>query len=171
MGVQLSGRTFPLGGDRRRWVSTALHLLIVLAVAAGFAALWWIDSLPQRVDEQQTVVVGSTNLVPDSAASLRVVVQDLAAGRPIANARVKVSLKPEKGSAIKLFEGKTDESGSLPVQFHVPADAPVKASLVVETQSAAGKDRVDKAVSVQRPYVDRLPRLVHRFVGRQECAR
>jgi 5-hydroxyisourate hydrolase-like protein (transthyretin family) len=136
----------------KRWLVTALHLLIILAVVAGFVALWWMDTLPQRVDEQQTIVLGQTRFAPDSDASVRVVVQDLSAGQPIADAHVKVSLKPAGSAAIPLFEGRTDETGSLPVTFHVPADAPAEAQLVVETKSAVGRDRVEQPVTIQREY-------------------
>jgi len=134
------------------WLATVLHLFIVLTVLAGFVALWWVTTLPDRVGEQQTIIVGRTQFAPDSDASVRVVVQDIAAGKPIAGARVKVSLKPDTGRAIPLFEGATDESGSLPVLFHVPADAPAEATLVVETRSSSGKDRIEQQVSVQREY-------------------
>jgi 5-hydroxyisourate hydrolase-like protein (transthyretin family) len=139
--------------DRRGcWIPVALSALAALLVVAGFLALWWVSTLPERVDEQQTILVGQTRLSPDSDASVRVVVQDLSAGRPIADAQVKVSLKPETGRAIPLFQGRTDETGSLPVRFHVPADAPPKAQLVIETRSKAGRDRVEQPVTVQREY-------------------
>ena len=93
----------------------------------------WVISMPERVDEQQTMVLGQTHFAPDSDASVRVVVQDFSAGQPIPGAQVKVSLKTDQGPAMPLFEGRTDQTGSLPVKFHVPADAPSQASLVVET--------------------------------------
>jgi len=136
----------------KRWLATALRLLIVAVVVAGFVALHWVNTLPERVDEQQTVVLGQTRFAPDSDASVRVVVQDFGAGQPIAGAHVKVSLKPASGRAIPLFEGQTDETGSLPVHFHIPADAPAEAQLVVETRSAVGRDRVEQPVTIQREY-------------------
>jgi hypothetical protein len=136
----------------RRWINTGLFLLVILAVVAGFAALWWVRTLPRRVDEQQTVVVGRTRFAPDSEGSVRVVVQDFGRGKPIAGASVKVSLKPEKGQAISLYEGETDATGSAPVSFHVPADAPAEATLVVETRSSAGRDVVEQPVTVEREY-------------------
>jgi RsiW-degrading membrane proteinase PrsW (M82 family) len=81
----------------KRWINTALFLLIILAIVAGFAVLWWVATLPQRVDEQQTIVVGKTRFAPDSEGSVRVVVQDFGKGWPIAGASVKVSLKPAQG--------------------------------------------------------------------------
>jgi 5-hydroxyisourate hydrolase-like protein (transthyretin family)/archaellum component FlaF (FlaF/FlaG flagellin family) len=137
---------------RQRWLTTALYLLIILAVVAGFVALWWVNTLPERVDDQQTVVLGQTRFAPDSDASVRVVVQDFAKGKPIAGAQVKVSLKPDKGKTVPLYEGETDETGSLPVSFHVPADAPTEAQLIVETESAVGRDQVEQPVTIQREY-------------------
>jgi 5-hydroxyisourate hydrolase-like protein (transthyretin family) len=136
----------------KRWLATALQAFIILCVVASFAALRWVTTMPKRVDDQQTVVVGQTRFAPDSDASVRVVVQDFGAGQPIAGAQVKVSLKPSGGRAIPLYEGQTDETGSLPVSFHVPADAPADAKLVVETESAAGRDRVEQQVVIQREY-------------------
>jgi len=127
-------------------------LLIILTVVAGFAALWWVTTLPDRVDDQQTIVVGPTRFAPDSDASVRVVVQDFAAGKPVAGAQVKVSLQAEGIRPIPLFEGETDETGSLPVHFHMPADAPSEAQLIVETKSDAGRDRVEQPVTIQRDY-------------------
>lgn len=136
----------------KRWLATALHLLLILIVVAGFVGLQRVITMPDRVDDQQTIVVGQTRFAPDSDASVRVVVQDFAAGRPLAGAQVKVSLQAEGSPAIPLFEGQTDETGSLPVRFHVPADAAPRAHLIVETESAAGRDRVEQPVTIERDY-------------------
>jgi 5-hydroxyisourate hydrolase-like protein (transthyretin family) len=135
-----------------RWLNIALHLLIVFAVVGGFASLWWVDTLPSRVDEQQTIVVGQTRFVPDSDSSVRVVVQDFGKGKPVEGAQVKVKLKPAWGLATTLYEGETDETGSLPVTFHVPADAPAEATLVVETRSDVGRDKIAQPVTIEREY-------------------
>jgi len=138
----------------RRWLATAFHLLVVLVVVAGFLALRWVATLPVRVDAQRTLLVGPSRLAPDSDASLRVVVQDTGDGRPIKDAMVKVSLAESEGQAraVPLFEGSTDEAGTLPVRFRVPEDAPSEAKLVVETRSAAGHDRVERPVTIERQY-------------------
>lgn len=135
-----------------RCFAAVLQLLIALFVVAGFAAAWWVNTLPQRVDEQQSILLSPTRFVPDSDGSIRVIVQDFGRGEPIAGATVRVSLKPAGGRAIPLFEGKTDESGSLPVSFHIPADAPEEATLVVETRSRAGRDKLEQPISIQRDY-------------------
>ena len=100
----------------KRWLFPVLYLLIILMVVAGFVALWWVNTLPERVDEQQTIVIGPTRFAPDSDASVRVVVQNLAAGQPVAGAQVKVSLNTN-GQITPLYEGQTDDTGSAPVSF------------------------------------------------------
>jgi hypothetical protein len=135
-----------------RWLHLAGHLLLVLAVVAGFLILNWFSNLPEHADAQQTIVLGPSQLAPDSDASLRVVVQSVAGGEPVPGATVQVSLQPASGPALALFEGQTDETGSLPVSFHVPADASGEARLVVRTRSAAGQDQVEQPVTIQRDY-------------------
>ena len=102
----------------RKYVPTVLKLLLIFLIAAGFAAFWYFNTLPDRADAQQTIVIGPTRFAPDSEASLRVVVQGVGNGQPVSGAAVQVSLKPEAGGpATPLFEGTTDESGTLPVSF------------------------------------------------------
>jgi hypothetical protein len=143
---------FARADGRRHGLTTALHLLLVLAVAAGFLAFRWVATLPERVDAQRTVLVAPPRLAPDSDASLRVVVQNAGDGKPIDDAWVTVSLAASEGRARAepLFEGRTDEAGTLPISFHVPADAPSEAKLVVETRSDAGRDRVERPVTIER---------------------
>lgn len=137
----------------RRYFSTALKILLILIVAAGFAGLWYFRTLPERADAQQTLIIGPTRFAPDSQAALRVIVQEVGGGQPVAGAQVQVSLKPQTGGrAMPLFEGVTGADGSLPVSFRLPADAPADPHLVVETQSAAGSDRLEQPVTIERDY-------------------
>ncbi len=137
----------------RRYWPTLLKLVIILIVAAGFATFWYYRTLPDRADAQQTLVFGPTRLAPDSDAALRVVVQEVGSGQPVAGAQVQVSLQPEAGGPVTpLFEGVTDNSGSLPVSFRVPAEAEAAQKLIVETRSAAGSDRLERPVAVERDY-------------------
>jgi hypothetical protein len=142
----------PAPWHTRRWLVPAFYAFTVLLVAFGFGALRWFDTMPTRVDDHQTILVGQTGLVPDSDASLRVVVQDFGKGEPIEGALVRVSLKPSAGRSIPLFEGATDDTGSLPLQFRVPADLSGEASLIVETESDVGRDSLEQAVTVSRDY-------------------
>jgi 5-hydroxyisourate hydrolase-like protein (transthyretin family) len=146
----------PAPGEKkqgRRWWSIALKLAIILAVVLGFAALYFVATIPERLDDQQTMVLGRTRFAPGSEAAVRVVVRDFASAQPVPGAQVKVSMRPQEGGeAVPLFEGQTDETGSLPVNFRIPADAATEQRLIVETGSASGSDRVEQAITVQREY-------------------
>lgn len=139
--------------SRAHWRPRLLKLLIVLLVAAAFGALYLIDTMPERVDAQQTIVLGNTHFVPDSDASLRVVVQEVDRKTPVEGAQVRISLEASGGGPrTSLFEGKTDASGSLPVRFHVPPEAKGEGRLIVETESPAGRDKIEQPVTIQRDF-------------------
>ncbi len=138
----------------RRYWPTVLKLFIIIVIAAGFAAFWYFNTLPERADAQQTLVIGPTRFAPGSDAGLRVVVQEVGSGQPVAGAEVQVSLQAESGGpTTPLFEGVTDQSGSLPVSFRVPADnTDAEQQLIVETRSAAGSDRLERPVTIERDF-------------------
>ncbi len=134
------------------WLVPVVLALIVVAIVGGFVALYLVSTLPERLDDQQTVLIVPPRLAPGSTAALRVVVQDFQAGRPIAGAQVNVDLQPPTGRAIPLFRGQTDATGSLPVTFQVPFDAPPQARIVVDTSSPAGRDHVEQEVTITRDF-------------------
>ena len=140
----------------RAWwprVAIALQAFIVLAMIAGLAGLWWAANLPQRVRDQDTLVIGQDRFEPDSDGALRVLVLDHSSRAPVGGARVEVSLESATGETLQLYEGRTDASGTAPVSFHLPADTGSEdATLVVETRSDRGRDRVEQAVTVAREY-------------------
>ncbi len=137
----------------RPYFPTILKLLLILSIAIAFAAFWHISTLPERADAQQTIVVGPARFAPNSAAALRVVVQEVGTGQPVSQAEVKVSLQPQAGGqALPLFEGVTDASGSLPLNFHLPAETSGDYQLIVETTSPAGADRLERPVTVAREF-------------------
>lgn len=140
--------------NSRRYVPTVLKLLLILVIIAAFAAYWNISTLPERADAQQTLVFGPDRLAPDSEAGLRVVVQEVGSGQPISQAAVRVVLKPNAGGPARpVFEGLTDDSGSLPLVFQVPAELEEgDYQLVVETESRAGEDAIERPVVIERAY-------------------
>ena len=116
----------------RNIAPTALKLLLIVVIGAAFAAFWYFSTLPNRADDQQTIVIGPTRFAPASEAALRVVVQEVGQGQPVSHAQVKVSLQGQTDSrTISVFEGTTDDSGSLPLTFRIPAEAGGDYQLVV----------------------------------------
>jgi hypothetical protein len=132
----------------------AFVALALLAIAVGLWVL--IDHyvhLPERVSQMETLVLGQSRYVPGSQTALRVVVRDLSDQAPIADAAVKVLMQPaEGGKAITLFQGSTDSQGAADVDFMVPADLEAAQTLIVETTSDLGEDRLEQSVTVDRDY-------------------
>ncbi|MFQ5859036.1 MAG: MG2 domain-containing protein, partial [Anaerolineae bacterium] len=139
------------------WFRQYGRLVATLAIVAGVllcaGAVWWTSTMPDRVDDQQTVVLGQTQFAPGTSAGLRVLVRDFNSERPIEGAQVQVALRPRAGGAQQvLFIGQTDEFGTADVRFQVPEDAPVDSELVVETKSKVGRDRIEKPVRISRSF-------------------
>jgi len=137
--------------SRQRLALITVALVAVLALALCGSTVCVI-TLPSRLGEQETVVLGQTRLIPGAPAALRVLVRDVRDASPVAGAVVRVALRPAKGRPITLYEGTTDSHGTTSVQFTVPADAPEESTLVIETASSLGRDRVEKQVTVRRSY-------------------
>jgi hypothetical protein len=139
------------------WFRQHERLIAKLAIVAGVllcaAAVWWVSTLPDRVDDQQTIVLGPTRFVPGTPAGLRVLVRDFNSERPVERAQVRVALRPRAGGTqLVLFTGQTDRFGTADVRFQVPEDAPAESELVVETRSRVGQDRVEKPVQIARAF-------------------
>jgi hypothetical protein len=138
---------------RARRVRWAVTIAVVLAILAAMGGMFWYDTLPRRVDDQHTLVFGQTQFAPGSQSAVRVVVRNTKDAQPVANANVQVSLAPKSGGpAVTLFTGKSDQSGTVAASFKIPENAQVTQTLVVETRSGIGSDRVQQAVSVKRSY-------------------
>jgi len=135
---------------RIRWMVTAILALVIVAALGG---MFWYDTLPRRLDSQHTLVLGQTQFAPGSQSAVRVLVRNTKDASPVPNAEVRVSLAPKGGGpAVTLYTGKSDSSGTVAASFKIPADAQVTQTLIVETRSSIGSDRVEQAVAVKRSY-------------------
>jgi 5-hydroxyisourate hydrolase-like protein (transthyretin family) len=133
----------------------AVTLALAFLLVAGFlAATYYVFNLPRfALDHQQTVVLGPTQFAPENPSALRVVVRDNETNQPIANANVAVYLAPKGiGLPQTLYTGKTDTRGTAPVAFVLPANTAREQTLIIETNSGAGRDRVERAITVARSY-------------------
>jgi 5-hydroxyisourate hydrolase-like protein (transthyretin family) len=134
-------------------LATLLALVFFLIVAL-FAATYYVTNLPQLVlDRQQTVVLGPTQFAPENPSALRVVVRDSNTAQPIANANVTVRMVSKRdGTTQTLYTGKTDARGTAPVSFVLPPTTAREQTLIVETQSPTGYDRIERTIIVTRSY-------------------
>ncbi len=135
---------------RIRWITLALVIAIVAGLILAAAAC---DTLPERLDRQQTLVFGQTRLAPGSESALRVIVREAKSAEPIADADVQVSLAPQEGGApTLLYSGRSGPDGAVAASFTVPETAAITQTLVVEARSPAGHDVVRQPVTVERAY-------------------
>jgi len=143
------------------WLRQHRRLLAKLAIVAGLLlcafAVWWVSTLPDRVptrvDDQQTVILGQMQFAPGTPAGLRVLVREFSSEQPVQGAQVLIALRPKAGGARQvLFTGQTDQFGTTDVRFKVPEDAPAESELIVETNSKAGRDRIEKPVQITRAF-------------------
>ncbi|MDY7041718.1 MAG: MG2 domain-containing protein, partial [Chloroflexota bacterium] len=139
--------------------STARKLTVVTVIASVLltvllcSSMVYVIRLPRTIGDQDTVLLGATRFVPGSEAGIRVAVRDHRDASPVGGATIKVSLAPQSGGrAVTLYEGTTDALGTADVSFLVPEDAAPNQTLIVETKSQLGRDRVERPVTVQRDY-------------------
>jgi anti-sigma factor RsiW len=145
---------------RRSWlVARALAVLLLVAFIAAAILVTHPPRLAQpplpELDLQETVLLGQASFAPGSLAAVRVLVRQMPEGTPVPQAEVTLSLAPEGRSdeAVELFVGRTDDSGTLPVSFRVPDDLDEgRYTLIVETRSDVGSDRLEQAITLRRSY-------------------
>jgi hypothetical protein len=131
----------------------ALVCLLTLIVCGLSGGILYAIRLPEHVSEQDTLVLGQSQLIPGAPGVLHVQVQRHDNADPIAGAEVKVSLRPKEGGRTKvLYEGTTDADGLIAASFTVPDVADPAQQIVVETKSSLGRDTLEQSVSVERSY-------------------
>ena len=138
---------------RKRLLRLTPFILLVALVGGLWALTAYYADLPNRISQHETIVLGQSKFVPGSQAALRVVVRDSKDASPLSYARVEVLMQPASGGAAQtLFTGGTDETGTADIAFTVPEGLDPQQTLIVETKSSLGSDRVERAVTVARDY-------------------
>jgi 5-hydroxyisourate hydrolase-like protein (transthyretin family) len=132
------------------FIGIAVAFLAFLTLCGAFV---YVATLTGRVSDQETVLLGQTRFSPGSQAALRVAVRRFDDSRPVSEATIKIALEPGRGGKrIILFEGRTDALGTADVHFAVPEDVDAQQTLIVETKSSLGRDRLERSVMVERSY-------------------
>jgi uncharacterized protein YfaS (alpha-2-macroglobulin family) len=110
-------------------------------------------NLPQRLPQQETIVLGQNRLAPGSPAAFRVLVRDSRDAAPLAGAQVTVLLRPAAGGPpITVFRGTTDDTGNAGVAFTPSADLAAEQTLIVQTSSTLGSEQIERPVTLARDY-------------------
>lgn len=133
--------------SKKFWIIliTLIGIMSITAVSNHYA------HLPENLSQHETIVLGQSQLVPGSQAAMRVAVRDSSDSTPIATAAVEVILKAPNGDENIVYEGTTNELGTANVSFTVPDDEN-DYTLIVNTQSPLGDDRVEQALTLKRDY-------------------
>ncbi len=139
--------------SRKNRILTGIAFVLIVLLGG----LVWLSSyyanLPDNLSQHETLIFGQNKLVPGSQAALRVAVRDSADGAPLENAEISVSLQPASGGRAELvYTGQTNNAGTADVSFTVPDTPQDSYTLIVETSSRLGNDRLERPVSLERDY-------------------
>ncbi len=152
-GASARGRLWWGLWQRRGLATQMLLAVLVLAFAVNTQQLVSLEPGPAP---PETLVLGYDRMAPGSQAGLRVLVRstDEAIGKsePVEGAEIVVRIGRTPGLASIVYTGQTDASGSAEVAFKVPEDLEGEASLIVETSSAGGTDRIVRPIVIARDY-------------------
>ncbi|HFD40715.1 MAG TPA: hypothetical protein ENJ31_12810, partial [Anaerolineae bacterium] len=137
----------------KNWSLIILAALLALFLGGALGGILYAARLPEHLGEQETLILGQSRLIPGAPGALHVQVQRHGDAAPVAEAEVRVSLRPREGGRREvLYTGTTDDQGRLTAAFTVPeVDDPAQ-EIVVETKSALGRDRLAQPVTVRRSY-------------------
>ena len=139
--------------NRKRLLRAVAITLLVLIVAGVIVATVYYQNLPERLSQHETIILGQNRFVPGSNAAIRVVVRDSSNAQPLSNAEVSVKLlDKDSGATQAVFSGRTDDSGLANVSFHVDPSFGFEQTLIVETRSELGSDKVERPVTIDRDY-------------------
>jgi len=139
--------------SRNQLLRLALPAALLLLVAGLIIAVDHYARLPDTLSQHETLVYGQNRFVPGAQSALRLVVRDSRDGSPLPAADLRIALRPAAGGdAVTLFTGKSGPDGTADVTFTVPEDVAGDATLVVETSSSLGADRLERPVTVARDY-------------------
>ncbi|MEI7832591.1 MAG: MG2 domain-containing protein [bacterium] len=134
-------------------VGVSLAIVAILLSCAFFMH----DSAPGQcagvvISNLETRVYGQTSWLVGGPASLRITVSDHVTGKPVA-AKVKLSLiwkgaQNEARGPQPLFDGSSNKLGTIDASFIVPKIATGPYEMMIDVDTAIGKDNIRQAVTL-----------------------
>ncbi len=134
---------------RRRYALAQLALVLLVVISSVSA--WNATTYTAHADDQETIVLGQDQFAPGSPASVRVLVRSVTTEQPVAGAEVKVTLQTSSGAPL-VYSGQTDETGTTNVSLDIPDNVEGDATLLVQTRSSLGQDRIERPIQIKRTY-------------------
>ena len=108
---------------------------------------------PPSIKAVDVYVVSDGTFVPGSRAAVRVMTKlatSMTSSRPLAGAKVAISLSGDKNKNKQLFSGRSDKGGSLDARFSLPNWPDGSYQIKVAVQSRSGQHTVQRAVQLKR---------------------
>ncbi len=107
---------------------------------------------PAPPDRQELLVIGSNALTSGAPGSIRAILYDPGAGRPLPGAEMRVALSPLDGGSVPdpIFVAQTGAQGTALAHFDVPANARGQYNLVVDVAGPVGAQQVIQPVVIER---------------------
>jgi hypothetical protein len=104
-----------------------------------------IVSVSEVMNQLETHVLGQTEFLAGSNASIRVVTLNHRGREPIKGARVRVKMGDRE-----LFKGRTNEKGTVDASFFIPERLKGKPNLVITASTPIGEDMIEREVKVSK---------------------
>jgi uncharacterized protein YfaS (alpha-2-macroglobulin family) len=134
-------------------LNLVLIALLFAALGGSVAAVRYYANLPEHLAPLETVLLGQSRFAPGSQAGLRILVRDSSSHAGLANAAVRIALRPQNGGpTVELYQGSTGADGALAASFSLPKDAAPEQVLVVETNASQGSSQLERPVNLTRDY-------------------
>ena len=129
-------------------IKAAILLVVLLVVSIVTYSVYVAVHEP---DPQETVILGQTKFAAGSLAGLRILVRNRISGRPVAGAKIELSLWAKTNGTVSLGTYATGRDGSLTNSINIPDLPAGEYQLMVNTTSALGRDHVTQKIEIQEP--------------------
>jgi uncharacterized protein YfaS (alpha-2-macroglobulin family) len=124
-------------------------------IAAALLTMLLVVVFAQGTGDLPTIglrVIGETELLADSPASVRIVVTDHERGTPVRGALVSIRIEGEGAPDEPLFVGRTDRRGTARVELRVPDLEPGEYQLVVHADYNGAREKVSQDITIKRAF-------------------
>ncbi len=126
-------------------IVVALVVMVIVAVFAQGEGAGELPTIGLRV-------IGQSELLADSDASVRIVVTDTARGVPLRGALVSVRLEGEGAPGEPLFVGRSDARGTVSADLRIPNLEPGDYTLVVHADANGAREKVEQSITISRAF-------------------
>ena len=137
-------------GRRRRWTRVGWSVAATVILCLGGVHLYYLNLSPTPYDLR---VLGQTELIANSQASLRVLLVDASDGHALSNVPVDIELSgPNRDQTLQLVSFTTGTDGSASPQFHLPDWPAGDYELRVRARPAGTVEELAHTVKLKRSW-------------------